>query len=367
MLAHFSGDYYTSQNEETWNRQVDQTLEADGHCILSPMGMRANVLEASLVSWQPPNAPPLEEQVAAASLLPLALGSSAWRSTVRPPVGVAASMDTGNCPRGCQLPCIYTAICSSELEKVQEKGDSGMTTGERRYSTKLNDFLESKGCFANIMSSGRSVSPSSSTETGLSISGPFSPGRGSVHPDPAADLDLKSSSSHSDHSSETSLPEARKDKYPQEFSLLKLQTKDGQRPEWTFYPRLSSNIHTYHVGKQCFFNGVFLGNRRSLSERTMDKSFGRKKYVIDPRNGIPKVTPGDNPYMYPEHSKGFHKAGSTLPPGNFSILPFWVKEKANELKNEIREVEELDSWQPAVPLLQSLLPVGGSKNLQKVA
>lgn len=48
-------------------------------------------------------------------------------------------------------------------------------------------------------------------------------------------------------------------------------------------------------------------------------------------------------------------------------LPFWVKEKANKLKNEIREVEELDSWQPAVPLLQSLLPVGGSKNLQKVA
>ncbi|MBW00783.1 Spermatogenesis-associated serine-rich protein 1, partial [Eschrichtius robustus] len=145
-------------------------------------------------------------------------------------------------------------------------------------STKLNDLLESKGCFANIMSSGRSVSPSSSIETGLSVSGPFSPGRGSVHPDPAADLDLKSSSSHSDQSSETSLPEARKDKYPQEFSLLKLQTKDGQRPEWTFYPRLSSNIHTYHVGKQCFFNGVFLGNRRSLSERTMDKCFGRKKY-----------------------------------------------------------------------------------------
>lgn len=54
--------------------------------------------------------------------------------------------------------------------------------------------------------------------------------------------------------------------------------EDGQRPEWTFYPRLSSNIHTYHVGKQCFFNGVFLGNRTSLSERTMDKCFGRKKY-----------------------------------------------------------------------------------------
>ena len=29
-------------------------------------------------------------------------------------------------------------------------------------------------------------------------------------------------------------------------------------------------------------------------------------------------------------------------------LPFWVKEKANMLKSEIREVEELDDWQPAV-------------------
>ncbi|XP_058288392.1 spermatogenesis-associated serine-rich protein 1 isoform X6 [Hylobates moloch] len=176
-----------------------------------------------------------------------------------------------------------------------------------------------------------------------------------------------------------SLPEVQKDKHPEEFSLLKLQTKDGRRPEWTFYPRFSSNIHTYHVGKQCFFNGVFLGNKRSLSERTVDKCFGRKKYDIDPRNGIPKLTPGDNPYMYPEQSKGFHKAGSTLPPVNFSIvpyekkfdtfipleplpqipnLPFWVKEKANSLKNEIQEVEELDNWQPAVPLMHMLLLSG---------
>ncbi|XP_074204936.1 spermatogenesis-associated serine-rich protein 1 isoform X1 [Camelus bactrianus] len=296
-------------------------------------------------------------------------------------------MDTGNGPPCCHLPRINTAICSTELEKVQEK-DSGMTMVERRYSTKQNDFLESKGCSANPTSSGRNVSPSSSVETGPSVSVPLSPRGASVYLPPAADLDLlSSSSSHSDHSSETSLPEVPKDKYPQEFSLLKLQTKDGQRPEWTFYPRFSSNLHTYHVGKQCFFNGVFLGNRRSLSERTVEKCFGRKKYDIDPRNGIPKLTPGDNPYMYPEQSKGFHKAGSTLPPVNFSVvpyekkfdtfipleplpqvpnLPFWVKEKANKLKNEIQEVKELDNWQPAVPLLQSLLPAGGLENLQRI-
>ncbi|KAF3831589.1 hypothetical protein GH733_000401, partial [Mirounga leonina] len=241
--------------------------------------------------------------------------------------------------------------------------------------------------------SGRGREPTGTPETApcsreleISRERRLRPDRGGEEIHLAADLGLKSSSSHSDHSSETSLPDVPKQKYPEEFSLLKLQTKDGQRPEWTFYPRFSSNIHTYHVGKQCFFNGVFLGNRRSLSERRVDKCFGRKKYDIDPRNGIPKLTPGDNPYMYPEQSKDFHKAGSTLPPVNFSIvpyekkydtfipleplpqiptLPFWVKEKANKLQNEIREVEELDNWQPASPLMHGLLLPGGLKNLQR--
>ncbi|KAF6365396.1 spermatogenesis associated serine rich 1 [Rhinolophus ferrumequinum] len=289
------------------------------------------------------------------------------------------SMFTGNSPRGCHLPSISRATCSRELEKVQEKGDHG---------AKCKDFLESKGCFANTTSSDQRVSPSSSVATCLNVSESSGPCRSSAHLDPAADLDLKSSSSHFDHSSETSLPEVEEDKYPEEFSLLKLQTKDGQRPEWTFYPRWSSSIHTYHVGKQCFFNGVFLGNKRSLSEMTVDKCFGRKKHDIDPRNGIPKLTPGDNPYMYAEQSKGFHKAGSTLPPVNFSTvpyekkfdtfipleplpqipnLPFWVKEKANKLKNEIKEVEELDKWQPAMPLICSSFPSGGLKSLQRIA
>ncbi|XP_045398033.1 spermatogenesis-associated serine-rich protein 1 isoform X1 [Lemur catta] len=288
-------------------------------------------------------------------------------------------MYTGNGPPGCHLPSIASATCGRELENVPEKGDSG---------AKHRDFLESKGCFANTTSFGRRISFSSPVETGPGVSEPLGLPSLSAHLDTAADLDQKSSSSHSDLSSETSLPEVQKDKYPKEFSLLRLQTKDGQRPEWTFYPRFSSSIHTYHIGKQCFFNGIFLGNRRSLSESTVDKSLGRKKYDIDPRNGIPKLTPGDNPYMHPEQSKGFYKAGATLPPVNFSVvpyekkfdtfipleplpqipnLPFWVKEKANSLKNEIREVEELDDWQPAVPLTHSLFPSGGLKKLQRIA
>nr|KAF6363700.1 spermatogenesis associated serine rich 1 [Pipistrellus kuhlii] len=244
-------------------------------------------------------------------------------------------------------------------------------------------------CQHNTTSSAQKVSPSSSVVTGPSVSEPPGPCSVSARPDPAADLDSKSSSSHSDHSSETSLPEIQKDKYIKECSLLKPQTKDGQRPEWTFYPRFSSNIHTYHVGKQCFFKGVFLGNRRSLAERTVDKCLGRKKYDIDPRNGIPTLTPGDNPYMYPEQSKDFYKVGATLPPVNFSLvpyekkydtfipleplpqipnLPFRVKEKANKLKNEIREVEELESWQSTIPLINSVfsaeLAIVGSSRLQ---
>ncbi|XP_035880065.1 spermatogenesis-associated serine-rich protein 1 isoform X3 [Phyllostomus discolor] len=235
------------------------------------------------------------------------------------------SLYTGNGPQGCQSSCITRTTCSREVEKVPEKVDSGMTTVERRYSTKDKDFLESEGCFVNTTSSDQRGSSSCSAGIGGNVSTPPAPCRVSALPDPAADLDLKSSSSHSDHSSETSLSEVQKDKYLEEFSMLKLQTN------------------------------------------------------IDPRNGIPKLTPGDNLYMYPEQSKDFHKIGSTLPPVNFSIvpyekkfdtfiplepppqipnLPFWVKEKANRLKNEIREVQELDNWQPATPLLHNLFSTG---------
>ncbi|XP_008261213.3 spermatogenesis-associated serine-rich protein 1 isoform X5 [Oryctolagus cuniculus] len=261
-------------------------------------------------------------------------------------------------------------------------GLSAPPPGTWQFGANHGDFLESKaGCASTALSVRRADSSSSvGTGAGVSIH------RVCAQLDIVANLDQTSSSSHSDHS-EMSPTEGQKENHPEEFSLLKLQTKDGQRPEWTFYPRFSSNIHTYHVGKQCLFNGVFLGNRRSLSERTVDTCLGRKKYDIDSRNGIPKLTPGDNPYMSPEQSKDFHKAGSTLPPVNFSIvpyvkkfdtfipleplpqspnLPFWVKEKANNLRNEITEVEELHKWQPAVSLANSLFASGGLKNLPEI-
>lgn len=48
-------------------------------------------------------------------------------------------------------------------------------------------------------------------------------------------------------------------------------------------------------------------------------------------------------------------------------LPFCVKEKANNLKNEITEVEELDNWQPAVSLVHSVFPSGELRNLPERA
>ncbi|KAM5262897.1 spermatogenesis-associated serine-rich protein 1 [Ctenodactylus gundi] len=249
--------------------------------------------------------------------------------------------------------------------------------GARSSSCRHGYPLESRGSCAAAMSSGG---------TGMGGSEPPGLARARAQLALAADRGPRCPSSPSDLSSEASLPEIYTARYPEEISLLQLHTKDGHRPEWTFYPRLSSGLHTYHVGKQCLFNGVFLGNRRSLAERTVDRNLGRKRYDIDPRNGIPQLTPGDKPYMFPEQSKGFHKAGSTLPPVNFSLvpyqkkfdtfvplqplpqvpsLPFWVKEMANNLRSEIREVEELDHWRLALPLMQSFLPPGASKNLQK--
>ncbi|XP_028622447.1 spermatogenesis-associated serine-rich protein 1 isoform X2 [Grammomys surdaster] len=236
-----------------------------------------------------------------------------------------------------------------------------------------SDVLESKGCLANKTPSRQNKRTNFSSSDGTGPRLTESPGlpRVLTPSDTAAGLSQKTSSSstssssssssssaQSNPSSKVSLPEIQKEKYPEEFSLLKSQTKDGQRPEWTFYPRFSSNIHTYHVGKQCFFNGVFRGNRRSVAERTVDKSLGKKKYDIDPRNGIPKLTPGDNPYMFPEQSKEFFKAGATLPPVNFSLLPFWEKEKANNLKNEIKEVEDLENWQAPMSFLHSFFSTG---------
>ncbi|XP_077164665.1 spermatogenesis-associated serine-rich protein 1 [Paroedura picta] len=144
--------------------------------------------------------------------------------------------------------------------------------------------------------------------------------------------------------------------------------------EWTFYP--SSSHLTYHAGKKCVFDGLHLRNKTSTSERTLEKSFGKKKNAteIDSRNGIPMVTPGDQPYSCPEQSKDFYKMGSTMTSVNFGsvsytkksdtfiplqrlpadpCLPYRIKEKQREQEREKLEVKNLDLWKPAPSLLQT--------------
>ena len=46
-------------------------------------------------------------------------------------------------------------------------------------------------------------------------------------------------------------------------------------------------------------------------------------------------------------------------------MPFWEKEKANNLRNEIKEVQELDNWKAPPPFLHSVFFSGRFKKSQK--
>uniref|UniRef100_A0A5F8GT91 Spermatogenesis associated serine rich 1 n=1 Tax=Monodelphis domestica TaxID=13616 RepID=A0A5F8GT91_MONDO len=167
-------------------------------------------------------------------------------------------------------------------------------------------------------------------------------------------------------------PKDKKIEYPKEIILL----QDQRAAEWSFYPR-GGNLHTYHKGKKCHFNGIFLANQRCSTEISLAKCFGSKKYGINLRNGLPQLSPGDKPYFRSEQSSDFYKLGSSMPLVNFSRkpytkkvdtfipleplpkerhLPFSVREKRKQKLNEIMEVEKLDSWNPAVPILTWLFP-----------
>nr|XP_023956834.2 spermatogenesis-associated serine-rich protein 1 [Chrysemys picta bellii] len=188
------------------------------------------------------------------------------------------------------------------------------------------------------------------------------------------DLDLKSTLplSPSSQCADVPLPEIKSATETHQF-ITPPENKRAPDLEWTFYPRFG--LHTYHIGKRCVFNGLFLRNKTSASERMLEMRLGRKKHEIDHRNGIAMVTPCDNCYSCPEHSRNFHKFGSTRPVVNFGCatykrkadtfiplqrlsrtpcIPFHVKEKQQELEKERNDVKNLDRWKPAPTLLQAL-------------
>ncbi|XP_026534762.1 spermatogenesis-associated serine-rich protein 1 [Notechis scutatus] len=176
--------------------------------------------------------------------------------------------------------------------------------------------------------------------------------------------------------------------YDSDFLMLLLSSFSGKNEnpaeEWTFYP--SSGNHTYHIGKRCLFYGIHLRNKATSSERTLEKSIGRKKYVDETssRNGIPMRMLGDHPFAAPEQSTDFHKKGSTVSPVDFGSssykkrsdtfiplqrlpvtpsVPFRVKEKELELEREKMEVKNLETWRPSPSLMQSLLESGQARKL----
>ncbi|XP_063296900.1 spermatogenesis-associated serine-rich protein 1 [Pelobates fuscus] len=168
--------------------------------------------------------------------------------------------------------------------------------------------------------------------------------------------------------SDAPFPHIKDCKFPESIKLLRSypRSKSGIHPEWTFYPTLGFPF-TYHDGKRCTFQGIHFSNRASEDRQILPACLGRKKKVIDPRNGIPEANPGDKPFHTPEYSNDFHKFGSTRPLVNFKssykvkadtfipllkmpqtpCVPYRIKAQHQIKKEEKREVEELNDWKPS--------------------
>ena len=98
---------------------------------------------------------------------------------------------------------------------------------------------------------------------------------------------------------------------------------------------------------------------------------GRKKKVLDARNGLGKRSDGDKSYQSVEKSADFHKLASCVPQVNFgrerkpygdrrTFVPmkneqipvvnesdFLERERQQEYKTTIDEVVQLEKWKPA--------------------
>lgn len=89
---------------------------------------------------------------------------------------------------------------------------------------------------------------------------------------------------------------------------------------------------------------------------------GRNETTIDRRNGIPYASEGDKSYQAVEYSPNFHKAGSSLPSPQFGRVSlvrkdtFREMEKRRQMSDEISAVQDLESWEPAKPIHQALIP-----------
>ncbi|XP_067839886.1 spermatogenesis-associated serine-rich protein 1 [Heptranchias perlo] len=181
------------------------------------------------------------------------------------------------------------------------------------------------------------------------------------------------------HYSDAPHPDIKAIKFPEEVRLMRsfpLANRDSVK-DWAFnFP------WAYYLGKRCYIHGVYHTNKTSMSEISLSSMLGRKRQVIDFRNGLPETSPGDKPYRTPEYSPDFHKLGSTRPLLNFGgqhklkqgtfihlqkktavlIVPFAVKLKMQELEEEKLAVKQLNVWEPAPPLISPIVSNDVKKN-----
>ncbi|XP_075719674.1 spermatogenesis-associated serine-rich protein 1 [Rhinoderma darwinii] len=182
--------------------------------------------------------------------------------------------------------------------------------------------------------------------------------------------------------SEAPLPHITDVIFPERLGLQRSYPKSSLDvgAEWSFYPNYGCPC-TYHVGKRCIIGGVHRSSQVGKHLHTLPTSIGIKKKVFDPRNGIPEAHPGDKPFRTVEYSSGFHKLGSTMPVVNFresykvkadtfiplqklpkkSGVPYKVKIHMQNLEEDKRDVEELNTWKPAQRFFLFQLPGNGQR------
>lgn len=158
--------------------------------------------------------------------------------------------------------------------------------------------------------------------------------------------------------------------WPEPWKALRTYPGMSRRTteEWAMYPE------GYDVTMRCTWEGIHKASSLSADEFSHFTLYGNKRKLpmIDTRNGLSRSSYGDKCYKSVEYSPDFHKFGSTLPVVNFggnkrseadTFVPLqeWPlfqhesykeKELKRQLKEERRDVEILDQWRPATPLIQ---------------
>ncbi|XP_063716168.1 spermatogenesis-associated serine-rich protein 1-like [Symsagittifera roscoffensis] len=144
----------------------------------------------------------------------------------------------------------------------------------------------------------------------------------------------------------------------------------GQRSSTDPRKLRQEGIHPYNA-KKCHFDGKHRRTEQSEEQRKMLRNI-YKLSQEERRNFIGEIAEGDKAYQAVEYSPNFYeKYGSTLPIANFgsgkrdqmdTFIPLMFppaelgvsykeREGARQFVETVLEVESLDKWAPAPPLL----------------